>query len=196
MSEAISASALDTLFREARTHSHWLDVPVSDERIHEIYHLLSLGPTSANCSPGRFLFVRTQEGKQRLAPALSRGNLDKTLAAPVTAIVAWDSTFYEQLPGLFPYGDAKSWFTSSEALATETAMRNCALQAGYLINVCRALGLDCGPMSGFDRQKVDAEFFSDTPWRSDLLINIGYGDHQKLHSRLPRLAFDDACRLA
>ncbi|EOT1169024.1 malonic semialdehyde reductase [Cronobacter dublinensis] len=195
MSEALSASALATLFTDARTHSAWLDAPVSDEQLRDIYDMVRLGPTSANCSPGRLLFVKTPDAKARLLPALSSGNLEKTLRAPVTAIVAWDHEFYEALPQLFPYADARAWFTSSPAVAEETAFRNSSLQAGYLIIACRALGLDTGPMSGFDRAAVDAEFFSGTTWKSNLLINIGYGDAATLHPRLPRLSFDDACAI-
>lgn len=196
MSEAITQSALKTLFTEARTHNGWQDIPVSDEQLREIYDLMKWGPTSANCSPARMVFVRTQEGKEKLAPALSGGNLAKTLAAPVTAIVAWDSQFYERLPELFLHGDARSWFTSSPELAQETAFRNSSLQAAYLIFACRALGLDTGPMSGFDPQKVDAAFFTGTNLKSNLLINIGYGDASKVYGRLPRLTFEDACGLA
>ncbi|EOZ5660717.1 TPA: malonic semialdehyde reductase [Enterobacter hormaechei] len=179
MSEAITPAALETLFTGARTHNGWLDIPVSDETLREIYDLMKWGPTSANCSP-----------------ALTSGNLEKTLTAPVTAIVAWDSEFYERLPELFPHGDARSWFTASPALAEETAFRNSSMQAAYLIFACRALGLDTGPMSGFDREKVDAAYFTGTLLKSNLLINIGYGDTTKQYGRLPRLAFDDACGLA
>ncbi|WP_368543456.1 malonic semialdehyde reductase [Enterobacter soli] len=196
MSEAINPTALETLFTQARTHNGWRDIPVSDETLHKIYDLMKWGPTSANCSPARIVFVRSAEGKERLRPALSSGNLEKTLTAPVTAIVAWDGEFYERLPELFPHGDARSWFTSSPALAEETAFRNSAMQAAYLIFACRALGIDTGPMSGFDRQKVDDAFFTGTTLKSNLLINIGYGDTGKLYGRLPRLAFDDACGLA
>lgn len=196
MNEAINPGALKTLFTDARTHNGWQDIPVSDEILREIYDLMKWGPTSANCSPARIVFVRTPEGKEKLAPALSSGNLAKTLAAPVTAIVAWDSEFYERLPELFPHGDARSWFTSSPELARETAFRNSSLQAAYLIFACRALGLDTGPMSGFDPQKVDAAFFTGTNLKSNLLINIGYGDTSKVYGRLPRLTFEDACGLA
>ena len=196
MSEAINPSALKTLFTDARTHNGWQDIPVSDETLREIYDLMKWGPTSANCSPARIVFVRTPEGKGKLTPALSSGNLAKTLAAPVTAILAWDSEFYERLPELFPHGDARSWFTTSPELAQETAFRNSSLQAAYLIFACRALGLDTGPMSGFDPQKVDAAFFTGTGLKSNLLINIGYGDASKVYARLPRLTFEDACGLA
>jgi 3-hydroxypropanoate dehydrogenase len=196
MSHAITSEAMETLFTGAHTHSVWLDTPVSDEQIAEIYNLLRLGPTSANCSPARFLFVRSTEAKARLKPTLSAGNVEKTMTAPVTAIVAWDPAFFEQLPKLFPYADARAWFTSSPELAQETAFRNSSMQAAYLISACRALGLDTGPMSGFEREKVDTEFFAASGWKSNLLVNIGYGDPAKTHSRLPRLAFKEACVLA
>lgn len=196
MSEAVNPAALETLFTQARTHNGWLNRPVSDETLQQLYALLKMGPTSANCSPARFVFIRSPEGKEKLRPALSSGNLAKTLSAPVTAIVAWDSEFYEQLPVLFPHGDARSWFTSSPQLAEETAFRNSSMQAAYLIFACRALGLDTGPMSGFDRAAVDSAFFAGTPLRSNLLVNIGYGDAAKLFDRLPRLSFADACQFA
>ncbi|QCT20348.1 malonic semialdehyde reductase [Jejubacter calystegiae] len=195
MNEALTPEALQRLFLNARTHSVWRDTPVTEAKIREIYALLRMGPTSANCSPARFVFIRTPEGKARLKPALSAGNLDKTMSAPVTAIVAWDDAFYDRLPELFPWADARAWFTGSPELVEETAMRNSAMQAGYLILACRALGLDTGPMSGFDRDRVDREFFADSLWKSNLLINIGYGDEQCLHPRLPRLGFEDACQL-
>ena len=176
MNEAVSPGALSTLFTDARTHNGWRETPVSDETLREIYALMKWGPTSANCSPARIVFTRTAEGKERLRPALSSGNLQKTLTAPVTAIVAWDSEFYERLPLLFPPGDAR-------------------MQAAYLIVACRALGLDTGPMSGFDRQHVDDAFFTGSTLKSNLLINIGYGDSSKLYARLPRLSFEEACGL-
>ncbi len=196
MRDAVNSDALAALFTQARTHNGWLAKSVSDETLKAIYDLLKMGPTSANCSPARIVFVRTHEGKEKLRPALSSGNLDKTMTAPVTAIVAWDPLFYDKLPALFPHGDARSWFTQSPQLAEETAFRNSSMQAAYLIFACRSLGLDTGPMSGFDRNKVDAAFFADSGWRSNLLINIGYGDAEKLYDRLPRLDFDDACTLA
>ncbi len=155
-----------------------------------------MGPTSANCSPARFVFVRTPEGKERLRPCLSSGNLEKTLAAPVTVIVAYDKQFYEALPQLFPHADARSWFTSSPAFAEQTALRNSSLQAAYLILAARSLGLDAGPMSGFDAKALDAEFFADSQWTANMLINLGHGLPEKLHPRLPRLAFTDACTFA
>lgn len=167
-----------------------------EAQLQAVWDLMKMGPTSANCSPARIVFVRSAEGKEKLRPTLSSGNLQKTMQAPVTAIVAWDSAFYDRLPTLFPHGDARSWFTSSPQLAEETAFRNSSLQAAYLIFACRALDLDTGPMSGFDREKVDAAFFADNGWKSNLLVNIGYGDPGKLYGRLPRLSFDEACLLA
>lgn len=196
MSEALNDRVHETLFTQARTHNGWLAQTVSDETLKAVYALMKMGPTSANCSPARIVFVRSVEGKEKLRPALSSGNLDKTMTAPVTAIVAWDSAFYDKLPELFPHADARSWFTSSPQLVEETAFRNSSMQAAYLIFACRSLGLDTGPMSGFDREKVDAAFFADGGWKSNLLVNIGYGDPQMLFDRLPRLSFDDACRLA
>lgn len=192
----IDAAGLDLLFREARTHNKWHPDPVSDETLHELYDVLKQGPTSANCSPARFLFLRTPEAKQRLAPALSSGNLDKTMAAPVTVIVAYDPKFYEKLPYLFPHNaSAASWFTSNELLAATTAFRNGTLQGAYLIMAARSLGLDTGAMSGFDNAKVDAEFLADRGWRSNFLVNLGVGDHSGVFGRSPRLPFDEACVL-
>jgi 3-hydroxypropanoate dehydrogenase len=192
----IDAAGLDLLFREARTHNKWHEDPVSDETLHELYDLLKQGPTSANCSPARFLFLRTRQAKERLAPALSSGNLAKTMAAPVTVIVAYDPKFYERLPTLFPHNpDATSWFTSNDSLAATTAFRNGTLQGAYLILAARALGLDTGAMSGFDNAKVDAEFLADRGWRSNFLVNLGKGDPEGVFARSPRLAFDEACVL-
>jgi 3-hydroxypropanoate dehydrogenase len=192
----LEGTALDILLREARSHNKWRDDPVSDETLHELYDLLKLGPTSANCSPGRFLFLRTREAKERLAPALSSGNLEKTMAAPVTVIVAYDPKFYEHLPRLFPHNpDARSWFTSNHALAATTAFRNGTLQGAYLILAARALGLDTGPMSGFDNDKVDEAFLRPHGWRSNFLCNLGHGDPDGVYPRSPRLSFEDACLL-
>jgi len=191
----LDPAALDTLFREARTHTKWTDEPVTDDHLRALFDLLKWGPTSANCSPARFLFVRTPEGKEKLRPALSAGNVDKTMAAPATVIVAYDPKFYDQLPTLFPHADARSWFAGNEALAEETAFRNGSLQGAYLIVAARALGLDCGPMSGFDRAKVDEAFLAERGWKSNFLVNIGHGDASALHPRAPRLDFDEACLL-
>lgn len=188
--------ALAVLFTDARSHNGWLDRPVSDRLLQDIYDLARMGPTSANCSPARFVFVRSAEAKEKLKPCLSSGNLEKTMTAPVTVIAAIDAEFYEKLPFLFPHADARSWFTSSPAVAEETAFRNATLQAGYLIMAARALGLDTGAMSGFDKAKLDEAFFAGTTWKSNFLINLGYGDTAKLFGRLPRLPFEDACLLA
>ena len=189
-------AALDTLFREARSHNKWRDEPVSDDTLIALHGLLKWGPTSANSSPARFLFLRTKEAKERLAPALSAGNLDKTMAAPVTVIVAYDPRFYDHLPTLFPHNpDARSWFTGNDALAATTAFRNGTLQGAYLMLAARSLGLDVGAMSGFDNDKVDAEFLAADAWRSNFLCNLGYGDSEGLFARSPRFDFADACRL-
>ncbi|MEJ1130571.1 malonic semialdehyde reductase [Variovorax sp. CCNWLW225] len=193
---ALDDAALALLFTEARSHNGWTGEPVTDEQIRQIYALARMGPTSANCSPARFVFVRTPEGKQRLAPAVSKGNLEKTMTAPVTVIAAWDRKFYDKLPMLFPHTDARSWFTGSPEAAHETAFRNASLQAGYLLLAARAVGLDAGPMSGFDKAKVDAAFFEGTDWSTNFLINLGHGDAAKVFGRLPRLSFEEACVLA
>jgi 3-hydroxypropanoate dehydrogenase len=193
----IDAVGLDLLFKEARTHNKWHDKPVSDETLHELYDVLKYGPTSANCSPARFVFIRTKEGKEKLAPALSSGNMEKTMTAPVVAIVAYDPKFFEKLPQLFPHNkDAISWFTSNDSLAATTAFRNGTLQGAYLMIAARSLGLDTGAMSGFDNAKVDAAFFAHNGWRSNFLVNIGSGDPSGVFNRSPRLAFDEACVLA
>jgi 3-hydroxypropanoate dehydrogenase len=201
MPPPLGDAALDLLFREARTHNVWLNQPVSDDLLHRLYDLMKFGPTSANSSPARILFLRTPEAKQRLLPALSPTNAEKTMQAPVTAIIGHDLKFYEQLPKLFPHNQAaRGWYTASPQLAQITAFRNGTLQGGYFILAARALGLDCGPMSGFDTAKVDAEFFSAPDGsflevKSNFLCNLGYGDHSKLFSRNPRLDFDQACKL-
>ena len=189
----LSDDAMNLLFLEARSHNGWIDKPVTDEQLATLYALTRMGPTSANCSPARFVFVRTLAGKEKLRPALSSGNLQKTMTAPVTVVVAYDKAFYEQLPKLFPHADARSWFTSSPAFAEETALRNSSMQAAYLIMAARSMGLDTGPMSGFDRARLDESFFSGTSFTANLLINIGYGDKEKLFARLPRLSLDEAC---
>lgn len=189
----LSDDAMNLLFLEARSHNGWIDKPVTDEQLATLYTLTCMGPTSANCSPARFVFVRTLAGKEKLRPALSSGNLQKTMTAPVTAIVAYDKAFYEQLPKLFPHADARSWFTSSPAFAEETALRNSSMQAAYLIMAARSMGLDTGPMSGFDRARLDESFFANTTFTANLLINLGYGDKKKLFARLPRLSLDEAC---
>ena len=187
--------ALDQLFRAARTQNKWQDRPVPDAKLQELYELLKWGPTSANSSPARFVFVRTPEGKARLKEALSAGNTEKTMAAPVTAIVCYDSYFYDKLGQLFPHTDAKPWFTSSPEFAEKTAFRNGSLQGAYLMLAARAIGLDVGAMSGFDNAKVDELFLFGTGWKSNFLVNLGYGDPAGLFPRSPRLSFDEAARL-
>ena len=189
---AISDDALDRLFREARTYSAWLPEAVPVELLREAYELARLGPTSANGSPARFVFLTTRGAKERLRPALAPLNVEKTMAAPVTVIIAWDTEFHEHLPRLFPHGDMRSYFVGNEALIHETAFRNSSLQAAYFIVAARALGLDCGPMSGFNADKLNGEFFPDGKWKVNLLCNLGYGDHSKLYPRNPRLEFEEA----
>jgi 3-hydroxypropanoate dehydrogenase len=192
MKTPISQEAIDQLFRDARTHSTWLSEPVPVELLRKAFELARLGPTSANASPGRFVFLTTPDAKARLKPVLAPGNVDKTMAAPVTVIVAWDTEFHKNLPKLFPQIDMRSYFVGNQALITETAFRNGSLQAAYFILAARALGLDCGPMSGFDAAKLNAEFFPDGKWKVNLLCNLGYGDPTKLHPRNPRLDFEEA----
>jgi 3-hydroxypropanoate dehydrogenase len=197
MSEMLSDTALDQLFRTARTYNAWLDREVSDAQLHQLYDLVKFGPTSANSSPMRLVFVKSAEAKAKLSPFLSEGNRAKTMAAPVTAIVANDHAFHEKLPQLFPHADAKSWFEGNQPLIDTTAFRNATLQGAYVILAARALGLDCGPMSGFDNAGVDATFFAGTTIKSNFLINIGYGDASRdLFPRSPRLSFDEACTIA
>ncbi len=188
----ISQQALDQLFREARTHSAWLPEPVPVELLRKAYELARLGPTSANASPARFVFLTTPGAKELLKPALAPLNVEKTMAAPVTVIIAWDTEFHEHLPRLFPHADMRSYFVGNKPLVDETAFRNSSLQAAYFILAARALGLDCGPMSGFDAAKLNAEFFPDGKWKVNLLCNLGYGDSSKLHPRNPRLNFEEA----
>ena len=187
--------ALNILFRHARTHSYWLDKAVDEALLQQLYDLLRMAPTSANCSPARLVFVKSPEAKLRLKPAMSEGNRDKTMKAPVTVIVAYDLEFYEQLGKLFPHADARSWFAGKPETIQNTAFRNSSLQGAYLILAARALGLDCGPMSGFNNALVDQEFFAGSSWRSNFLINLGYGDASHLHPRNPRLEFAEACRI-
>lgn len=189
-------AALRTLFLDARTHSAWQDRPVAAETLHRLWDLTRMPPTSANCSPLRVVFVTSPEAKEKLRPALSEGNRAKTMAAPVTAILAYDTRFTELLPKLYPHTNAREWFEGNDALMHETAFRNSTLQAAYLILAARALGLDCGPMSGFDKAKVDAAFFPDGRYKSNFLCNLGYGDPARLHPRSPRLDFDEACTIA
>ncbi len=195
MTERIKDTCLDQIFREARTHNAWLDKDVPDALLHELVDLAKLGPTSANCSPARILFVKSQAAKEKLKPLLSEGNRDKTMKAPVCAIIGYDLDFYEHLPKLFPHTDARSWFAGNDAKIFDNAFRNGTLQGAYLIVAARALGLDCGPMSGFDSEGVDRDFFAGTNVKSNFLCNLGYGDGAKLLPRSPRFAFDEMARI-
>lgn len=195
MTATLAPSALDKLFFEARTHSHWLDQPVPEELLRQLYDATRWGPTAMNGQPARFLFLTSQESRQRLRPALAGGNLEKTLSAPVTVIVATDSRFYEHLPELFPAYDARPMFESDPAMARETAQRNSTLQGAYLIMAARALGLDAGPMSGFDPDQVNAEFFPDGRYQVNFLVNLGYGDASRVYPRNPRLSFEQAAQI-
>jgi len=188
-------AGLDLMFRTARTSWAWTNQPVDDEQIRTLYDTLRWGPTSGNCSPARFMFLRSGEAKERLRPTLSGGNLERTMAAPLVCIVAHDPRFYEDLPRLCPGTDARGWFAGNEDLATATAFRNGTLQGAYLILAARALGLDCGPMSGFDNAAVDAEFLVAQGWRSNFLVALGHADPAQAGPRAPRLTFDEACRL-
>lgn len=191
----LDAAALDTLFRTARTHNGWLDRPVTDDDLHRLYDLMKMAPTSANCSPARIVFVRSADAKARLKPALGPGNVEKTMAAPVTAIIGYDLQFAEHMPRLFPHNpDAKNWF-SDPKVAEVVAFRNGSLQGAYFILAARAVGLDTGPMSGFDNARVDAEFFPGGQVRSNFLCNLGHGDSGKLFPRSPRLEFGETCQV-
>ena len=187
--------SLDIIFQQARTHSVWLDKPVSDAQLHQIYDLMKWGPTSANSCPARIVFVRSAAAKERLLRAIAPGNTQKTLTAPVTAIIAHDLKFYENLPTLFPHADARAWFVGNQPLIETTAFRNGTLQGAYLIIAARALGLDAGPMSGFDNAKVDNEFFPDGQFKSNFLINLGYGGREQMPPRNPRLSFAQAAQI-
>jgi 3-hydroxypropanoate dehydrogenase len=191
----LSDASLDQIFRSARTHRAWRDEPVSDEILRAVYELMRFGPTSGNCCPARIVFVRSPAAKEKLKPALDAGNVAQTMAAPATAIVAHDLEFYERLPFLAPHVDARSWFAGNRPLIDITAFRNGSLQGSYMIIAARALGLDCGPMSGFDNAKVDAAFFPEGRVKSNFLCNLGYGDPARMRPRAPRLAFEEACSI-
>jgi 3-hydroxypropanoate dehydrogenase len=195
MSSSIGAAALDQIFRDARSHNAWQDKSVSDETLRQLLDIVKMGPTSANCSPARFTIVKSPEAKARLLKHVSDGNSEKTRSAPATVIVAYDLKFYDHLPKLFPHTDAKQWFTGNDALIEETAFRNGTLQGAYLIVAARALGLDTGPMSGFDKEGVDREFFSGTTYKSNFLCNLGYGDPSGLFDRSPRFDFDEMAKI-
>ena len=195
MTQALNDAALDQLFRNARTYNAFTG-EVSDETLQQLYGLLKFGPTEANTTPARIVFVKSDEAKAKLGPALSEGNFKKTMEAPCVAIVGYDMRFFDKLPVLFPHTDAKPWFEHrDEANLAWVANRNSSLQTAYLILAARALGLDCGPMTGFDNAKVDAAFFAGTPVRSSILVNLGHGDPASIFPRSPRLGFDEACRI-
>ena len=196
MTNVMSNDGLDLILRKARTHNAWLDKPVADALLRQVYDLAKMGPTSANMCPMRIVFVKSPEAKERLKPALHAGNVDKTMAAPVTAVIGMDVHFYEKLPKLFPHADAKAWFKDLPDNVLEyVALRNSSLQGAYFMLAARALGLDCGPMSGFDNAKVDEAFFAGTTVKSNFLCNLGHGDARKLYPRSPRLSFEKACQL-
>lgn len=195
MSHPVPEDVLNKLFMDARTHNAWRNEPVPETVLHELWNVLRMAPTSANCSPARIVFVTSPAAKEKLQPCLMDGNVDQTMSAPVTAIIGQDLKFADRLPDLFPHTDAKSWFEGNDALTTETAFRNASFQGAYLILAARALGLDCGPMSGFDKKKVDAAFFAGTSIKSNFLCNLGYGDPEGLFPRSPRLEFAEACRV-
>ncbi len=196
MTNAVSPESIKQIFTEARTHRAWLDREVGDDVLSKIFEVAKWGPTSVNCLPARFLFLKSSTAKAELLPALAGSNVQQVQAAPVTAVIAFDERFYDELPALFTAFDAKSLFLGNPALSAETAFRNSALQGAYFMLAARALGLDVGPMSGFDNAKVDEIFFSGTSWKSNFLCNIGYGDPAKLFPRGPRLSFDQAAKIA
>jgi 3-hydroxypropanoate dehydrogenase len=196
MPSILDQATLNQLFDEARTHNVWQSRPVSDELLHQVYNSMRMGPTSGNCSPARIVFVKSAEAKEKLKPALSAGNLAKTMAAPVTAIIGYDMRFYEKMPFLFPHDlTARSWFDKDEQTTFTNAFRNGTLQGAYLMLAARAYGLDCGPMSGFDNAMVDKLFFDGTHIKSNFICSLGYGDASKLFPRSPRLPFDEACSI-
>ena len=193
--QKLDDTSLDILFRKARTHNAWLDIPIADELLVQVYELARMGATSVNSCPMRVVFVASKVAKEKLKLALDEGNWEKCLTAPVTAIIGQDLEFYIQLPKLFPHADAKMWFVGNEKLIEDTAFRNSSLQGAYLMLAARALGLDTGAISGFDHQKIDEMFFAGTSIKSNFLCNLGYGDANKLFPRLPRLEFSEACRI-
>ena len=187
----LDQNALDTLFTKARTHNEWQDKKVDEALLRRVYDLTKMAPTSANCQPLRVVYVVSQEAKEKLKPCLDAGNVEKTMAAPATAILGMDMEFYEHLPKLFPHTDARSWFAGNAKKIEDTAFRNSSIQGGYFILAARALGLDCGPMSGFNNVKVDEAFFAGTKIKSNFICNLGYGDASKLFPRSPRPSFDE-----
>jgi 3-hydroxypropanoate dehydrogenase len=192
---AVNQQALDVIFNHGRSHNVWLDKPVADDLLKQVYDLTKMAPTSANCQPLRVIFVKSPEMKEKLKPAIAGGNVDKVMTAPVTAILGMDMEFYNHLPKLFPHADARSWFAGNDALIESTAFRNSSMQGGYFLLAARALGLDTGALSGFDNAKVDQAFFAGTKIKSNFLCNLGYGDYSKLFPASPRSDFDDFCKI-
>lgn len=193
--KSVDQAVLAQLFTEARTHNVWQDKHVDDALLQQIYAAMKFGPTAANSSPARIVFVKSAAEKARLVDCVAPGNVDKTRSAPVTAIIAFDNNFHDQLPKLFPHADARSWYAGNDQKIARDALVNSSLQGGYFILAARALGLDCGPMGGFDAAKVNAAFFPDGKWSVNFLVNLGYGVTEQLHPRNPRLSFDEACRI-
>ncbi len=189
-------AGLDLLFREARSHNGWLQRSVNNMLLRRLWELVRYAPTAVNGMPARMVFINSADGKRRLRPCLNQGNVEKVLSAPVTVIVGYDAAFWEQLPKLFPHADVRAMFSENAEVAELTAFRNSSLQGAWLMLAARALGLDCGPMSGFDCERLDREFFAGTSIRSNFLCNLGYGDKDKLYPRLPRLSFEEACAFA
>lgn len=193
--QPLTDDVLDQLFREARSYSSWSSQPVDDEQLQALYELMKWGPTAVNSCPARIVFVKSETAKQRLKPCLAEGNIEKSMTAPVVAIIGMDMEFYEQLPKLFPHTDARSWYAGKPEAIRENAERNSTLQGAYLMLAARALGLDCGPMSGFDKAAVEAAFFPDGKVKANFICAIGYGTSEKLYPRGPRLGFDEVCRI-
>jgi len=191
----LDSNSLDTIFRTARSQNGWLDREVSDEQIHEVYELMKFGPTAANNCPARITFLKSEDSKNRLKPHLDEGNIDKTMSAPVVAIIGYDTEFYEKLPYLFPHTDARSWFAGKPEKIVASGSMNATLQAAYFMIAARSIGLDCGPMGGFNNEGVDSEFFSDGKTKTLLICSIGYGDKSKVFPRSPRLDFSEACKV-
>ena len=195
MKKELTPTALDVLFRNARSFSHWKPAPVSDEQCRQIYDLMKMGPTAANSCPARLVFIKSEAAKQRLKPHLNEGNIEKCMTAPVVAIIAMDLEFHERLPFLFPHTDARSWYAGKEEKIIASAEKNSTLQGAYFMLALRSLGLDAGPMTGFNNETLDQEFFPDGKIKSNFICPFGYGDESKLHPRGPRLAFDEACKI-
>lgn len=191
----LDKNSLDIIFNNARTYYHWLDQDIDNDTLKQVYDLAKMGPTSANICPMRIIFVKSSQAKEKLKTCLDAGNIDKTMSAAVTAIIAYDKKFYEYLPELFPHTDAKSWFVGNDKLIEESAFRNSSLQGAYLIIAARSLGLDCGPLSGFNKDKLDTEFFTDGRFKSNFLCNLGYGDPSKLYPRDRRFNFDEVNKI-